>query len=130
MARIGNDYSVTLGNQIPNNTWVSVTENTTLDVATTKAVFIVRLNDDAFWGFFYTPNSTAPTQIIVPANSLYCIFTKPSSFTGASLAIALESSVFSDPVMLINGADDMYQNSGPTYLNYYRFDIRPYFTGV
>lgn len=98
-----------------------------MSVSTDKAILIIKTNGDAFWGYLYTPNSNAPSEIVVPANSVYCLFTKPSGFTGASLAVAFISPINSEPVLLINGADDMYQNSGPTYLNYYKFDIRPYF---
>lgn len=129
LAKVENDYSISLGNSIPLNAWVNVTSTTSVNVATTQAIFIIRINDDAFWGFCYAPSSSSPTSISVPAGSAYVLFTKPESFTGYNIGIALESSLFPDPALLINGVDDLFSNygTGPTYLSYYKFDIRPYF---
>lgn len=93
-----------------------------------QALFIVRPVQDGFWAFFYTPtDANGVLTVNVPANSVYTLFTKPSSFQTPNLSIALESPVFSDPVLLIQGVDKLYGPNLQTNFNFYKFDVKTFF---
>lgn len=98
-----------------------------MQVASTQALVVIRVNDDGFFGFCYTPSEDS--QYSIYQGCVYCLFTKPSSFTGSGMGIAFKSPVFNDPVLFINGVDSLTQYaSNAMAMAYYKFDIRPYFS--
>lgn len=127
IAKVSNVYNVDLGNSIPLDAWARTTSVTNVELTSAQAIFVVRLVDGGFWGYLYTPRDSSILSIEVPANSAYVLFTKPSSFTGTGLSIALTSSLFPEPVLVINGAENMGNQGGNTYLSFYRFDLSSYF---
>lgn len=128
LATVSNDLVVTTGNSIPLNAWSRTTEATSVSMTSAQALLIISIYNDSFWGFFYTPTADSALAVFVPSNTAYCLFTKPSSFTSSNLAIALESSEFPDPVLIINGAEEIIYNNARSYMNFYKFDITPYFS--
>lgn len=128
IARISSSLGVTIGNSIPTNAWVNVTASVVnVTVASTQALFIIRVNDDGFWGFLYTPREDSSFGVY--QGSAYCLFTKPTNFTTLGMGIVGYSPVFSDPVFFINGIDALAAGgTNAATMSYFKFDIRPYFS--
>lgn len=127
IARISSQYNITLGNSIPNTAWTSVTASVVnVSVASTQALVVLKVTGDSFSGFCFTPREDATYGVYQGA--VYCLFTKPSGFTVNGMGIAFKSPIFTDPVLFMNGVDVLPDYpSNATAMNYYKFDIRPYF---
>lgn len=113
LAGVSSNFGVTLGNSIPLSAWTSTGTELQVTVNIGQALIVIRPQEDAFWGFLYTPSYSGATQTVkVPANSVYSLFSIPSSFTNATFAVAFESLVFPEPVLVMQGVDNI-QSTNP-----------------
>ena len=73
VARVSSSYNVTLGPVIPyGSNWARPSASVVnITVASTQALLVIRVNDDAFWGFLYTP--TADSTFSVYNDCVYCL---------------------------------------------------------